>query len=560
MMSPSNLVRNTLGFLLIATLWLGFQIASAAWLGDGPEQTKPPTSSPSGSGEFVPGEVLVKFKRDAPRVSVQAALSAQDARAVGQVPALGVQRLRVPDGQELAIIAALRHHPLVEYAEPNYILRAVLDPNDPFFPSQWGLDMIDAPEAWDVTTGSSDIIIAIVDSGIDLDHLDLKNKIWVNNDETLNGLDDDGNDKVDDVKGWDFINNDNNPQDDYGHGTHVAGIAAAETNNSTGVAGLSWGARIMPVKVLGSSGQGPISSVANGITYAADNGAQVINLSLGGTGLADNETLKGAVNYAYSKGCLLVAAAGNCDPSCYEPIYPAAYDHVIAVAATNSSDNRAWFSNYGSYIDVAAPGVSIYSTVRNNGYGYMDGTSMATPFVSGLAALIWSEYPGYTNDQVEGRIETRAVDLGETGWDQYYGHGRIDAHAALLCTPNLGASPQSIAFLADDDTDPIPSSQTVSVLNTGCTPITWTAVISPSTATWLTAIPLSGAATTTSPGSISLSANKSVPGYGTYSAQVVISTTQTPAWGNPQTVDVKLTYMAELYETILPLIFKSYSW
>ncbi|TEU11378.1 MAG: peptidase S8 [Anaerolineales bacterium] len=546
MMSPSNLVRNTLGFLLIATLGLGFQIASAAWLGDEPEQTKPPASSPSGSGEFVPGEVLVKFKKDAPRVSVQAALSAQHARAVGQVPALGVQRLSVPAGQELAIIASLQQHPLVEYAEPNYIIRAVLDPNDLYFPSQWGLDMIGAPEAWDVTTGSSDIIIAIVDSGIDLDHPDLSGKIIV---------------------GYDYVNGDWVPDDDFGHGTHVAGIAAAQTNNGIGVAGVSWGARLMALKVLDAGGYGHYDNVASAVTYAADHGAKIINLSLGGGDYS--QTLHNAVIYAHNAGCVVVAATGNDNDSV---LYPAKYAEAFAVAATDSNDVQAWFSNYGSEVDVAAPGVGIYSTHLphaylspschdddGDGYGLCTGTSMAAPHVAGLAALIWSEYPGYTNDQVEGRIETTAVDLGETGWDQYYGHGRIDAHAALFCAPNLGASPQSVAFLADDTTDPIPSSQTVSVLNTGCAPITWTAVISPSTATWLTAIPLAGTATTTSPGSISLSASKTVT-YGTYNAQVVISTTQTTAWGNPQTVDVKLTYMAELYKLILVLIFKNYSW
>jgi hypothetical protein len=152
-----------------------------------------------------------------------------------------------------------------------------------------------------------------------------------------------------------------------------------------------------------------------------------------------------------------------------------------------------------------------------------------------------------------------AVDRGTPGWDQYYGHGRIDAHAAL-CTPDLGASPQSTFFLADDTTDPIPSSQTVSVLSTSCDPITWTAAISPSATTWLTATSLSGTATITSPGTISLSASNSVPGYGTYNAQVVISTTQTTVWGNPQTVDVKLIYVAELYKIILFPIFKNYSW
>ena len=179
-------------------------------------------------------------------------------------------------------------------------------------------------------------------------------------------------------------------------------------------------------------------------------------------------------------------------------------------------------------------------------------------FVAGLAALIWSQYPSYTNNQVEGRIEATAVELGAAGWDQYYGHGRIDAHAAL-CTPDLGTSPHSITFLADDSMDPIPSSHTVNVLNTGCDPITWTAAISPSVTTWLTATSLSGTATKASPGSISLSASKTVT-YGTYNAQVIISTTQTAVWGNPQTVDVKLTYMAELYKLTLLLIFKNFSW
>jgi thermitase len=538
MYSPC-LVRKALGLLLIATLWLGFQFfgslfASAAWPGHGPEQTRPPASSPPGRSEFVPGEVLVKFKSDAPPTSAQAALLAQDARAVGEVPALGVQRLKVPEGQELAAVAALRLHPLVEYAEPNYILRAVLTPNDPYFSSQWGLTKIGASQAWDVTTGSSDLTIAIVDSGIDLDHPDLSGKI---------------------VLGYDYVNEDWVPDDDYGHGTHVAGIAAAWTNNGQGVAGVSWGARLMALKVLDDRGSGSYADVASAVTYAADHGAEIINLSLGGD--YDSQTLHDAVIYAHHAGCVLAAATGNDGGPVV--LYPAKYAEALAVAATDSNDQRAWFSNYGPEVDVAAPGVSIYSTYPGSGYTYMNGTSMATPYVAGLAALIWSEYPGYTNDQVEGRIEMTAVDLGAPGWDQDYGHGRIDAHAAL-CTPDLGASPQSIAFLADDTTDPMPSSRTVSVLNTGCAPLTWTAVISPYTATWLSAAPLSGTATETLPGSISLSANKSGLGHGTHNAQVIISTTQTTVWGSPQTVDVKLIYMEELYKIILFPILKNYGW
>jgi thermitase len=523
-----------LGFFLITTLLLSFQTASAARTDDELEKTGPPASSPPGSDEFVPGEVLVKFKRDASLPKMQTTLLAQNARAVGEIPALGVQRLSVPEGQELTVITALQQNSLVEYAEPNYIIRAVLTPNDTYFLShQWNMPQINAPQAWDITTGSSDLIIAIVDSGIDLDHPDLSGKI---------------------ILGYDYVNEDWDPDDDYGHGTHVAGIAAAWTNNGQGVAGVSWGAQLMALKVLNAGGTGNHADVASAVTYATDNGAKIINLSLGGD--FNDQTLRNAVVYAHNAGCVVVAATGNDNGPV---LYPAKYTEAFAVAATDSSDQRYWLSNYGPEVDVAAPGVSIYSTYFTGGYTYMTGTSMAAPHVAGLAALIWSACPGYTSAQVESRIETTAVDLGPSGWDQYYGHGRIDAHAALLCAANLGASPQSVVFLADDDTDPIPSSQTVGVLNTGCEPITWTVTISPPSATWLTAIPLSGTATTTSPGSISLSASKSGLGHGTYNAQVVISTTQTTAWGNPQVVDVKLTYMAELYKLILVSIFKNYS-
>jgi thermitase len=483
----------------------------------------------------VPGEILIKFKSGASPASVRAALSAQDARAIGEIPALDVQRLRVPEEQELAIIASLQHHPLVEYVEPNYIIHAVLTPNDAYFSShQWNLSKIGALQAWDVTTGSSDITIAIVDSGIDLDHPDLSGKI---------------------ILGYDYVNEDWDPDDDYGHGTHVAGIAAAWTNNTIGVAGVSWGARLMALKVLNAGGTGSYDDVASAVTYAADNGAKIINLSLGGG--SDSETLRDAVIYAHNKGCVVVVATGNDNGPV---LYPAKYTEAFAVAATASSDQRYWLSNYGPEVDIAAPGVSIYSTHFGGGYTYKSGTSMATPHVAGLAALVWSACPGYTNDQVESRIEATAADLGVTGWDQYYGHGRIDAYAALLCAPNLGASPQSIAFLADDNTDPIPSSQAVSVLSAGCDPITWTVTISPSGTTWLAATPLSGMAEEASPGSLSLSADKSGLGHGTYNAQLVISTTRTEVWDNPQTVDVRLTYVEKLSQMILLLIFKNYSW
>ena len=308
----------------------------------------------------------------------------------------------------------------------------------------------------------------------------------------------------------------------------------------------------MALKALDADGSGGYADVASAVIYAADHGAQVINLSLGGD--YDSQALHDAVIYAHDAGCVVVAATGNSGGAV---LYPAKYAEALAVAATDSNDMWSGFSNYGPEVDVAAPGVSIYSTYFGGGYTYKSGTSMAAPHVAGLAALVWSAYPNYTNDQVEGRIEMAAVDLGSPGWDPYYGHGRIDAQAAL-CAPELGASPQSVVFLADAGTDPIPSPQTVSVLNTGCDSLAWTATISPSTITWLSAAPLSGTAASTLPGSISLAASKSGLSYGTYNAQVVISTTQTTVLGNPQTVDVKLVYMEKLYKVILFPIFKNF--
>ena len=221
-------------------------------------------------------------------------------------------------------------------------------------------------------------------------------------------------------------------QDDNGHGTHVAGIAAAATNNGIGVAGVAWGAQIMPVKVLDEYGSGWLSDVAAGIVYASDQGAKIINVSLGGSTLS--QTLCDAVAYAsQTTGALVVAAAGNTGGAV---LYPAACDHVLAVAATDRADQRAYFSNLGPQVDLAAPGVDIYSTwyqsgLQASGYFTKSGTSMATPQVAGVAALVWSRWPTWTPDQVAQRLLDTALDLGEPGWDAYTGWGRLDAAAAV---------------------------------------------------------------------------------------------------------------------------------
>ncbi len=322
----------------------------------------------------------------------------------------------------------------VEYAEPNYILYA-LQVDDPGLSNQWAPQKIDAPSAWAITTGDPAVIIAVVDSGVDYRHSELAPNIWVNSGEVAdNGLDDDGNGYIDDVKGWDFINGDADPFDDYRHGTHVAGSAAAvENENPEGLVGICPSCTLMPVKVLDAGGSGPLDVVANGITYAADNGARVINLSLGAT--VGSATLEQAVNYAWGQGAVVVAGAGNNGAEML--FYPAAYANAIAVASTNADDYHSCFSNYGSgFIDVAAPGESIYSTLPqdelgNDTYGMGFGTSMSTPHVSGLAGLLFSQLLTRTNTVVRNLIESTTVDLGPSGTDAYFGTGRINAARAL---------------------------------------------------------------------------------------------------------------------------------
>lgn len=313
--------------------------------------------------------------------------------------------------------------------EEEQVIHAALIPNDTYWPSQWGAVKIGAPLAWDVTTGDEKVIIAIVDSGTDIDHPDLSGQLWVNTAEisgTL-GIDDDNNGYTDDVHGWSFIDdNGSSLNDDYGHGTHVAGIAAAQGNNGLGVAGVCWKCRLMILKVLDSSGDGTYADVAEAVMYAMNNGARVINLSLGGTPY--NQELNDAVEYAYDHGVLSVAAVGNYSGSV---LYPAAYDRAFAVAATDQYDQQAVYSNYGPQVDVSAPGNSIYSTCGQASYCTKTGSSMSTPFVSGLAGLVWSRYYTYTVSGVEKLIMDTAVDVQDAGWDEKTGWGRIDAQRAL---------------------------------------------------------------------------------------------------------------------------------
>jgi thermitase len=298
---------------------------------------------------------------------------------------------------------------LASYVEPNMRVQVQWVPNDPYWTYQWGPKKIMADWAWNTTIGSSAVLVAVVDTGIYYYHEDL----------AINYA----------PLGRDWVNMDEDPLDDNGHGTHCAGIIAAAINNSIGIAGLAQ-VRIMAEKVLDSGGYGYADWVANGIIHAADSGAKIISMSLGGYGYS--ELLHEAVKYAYDHGVLIIAAAGNDNTNM--KLYPAGYDEVIAVAATDQYDKKAWFSNWGDWIELAAPGVDIYSTVPW-GYQSWSGTSMATPHVSGVAALVWSLHPNKTRDWVRLWLRYTADDLGDPGFDVYYGYGRINARKAVEQTP-----------------------------------------------------------------------------------------------------------------------------
>lgn len=351
-------------------------------------------------------------------------------------------------------------NPAVEYAEPNYKAKAQMVPNDPYYSSSnswrqgyddlWGLKKIQCEKAWDICKGQG-VIVAVIDTGIDYNHEDIAGNIWINSREIPgNNMDDDRNGYIDDVRGYDFAYNDNNPMDGHGHGTHVAGTIASIGNNYKGIIGIAPEAKVMAVKGLDDTGSGWETDLANCLIYSADNGADVINNSWGGRGLS--RMLEEAVDYAYSKGCVVVAAAGNSNG--YAGDYsPAGFFNVISVSSSDHNDLKSDFSNWGK-IDVAGPGGdsgatghigrNILSLRANSTDMYRDGlgivagnyyrsrgTSMACPHVAGVTALIISKHPEFSNEAVRQILRSSADDIGQAGWDKASGNGRINAHSAL---------------------------------------------------------------------------------------------------------------------------------
>jgi serine protease len=466
-----------IALVAIATLALSVRLGTSHAGEPEPPLAESPQVAPA-PGAVAPGRIVVRFKDGAPADAVRLQNASAGARELGSHPRSGLTELQLPSGADTeAVLAAYRRNPLVELAGYSYIARALEVPNDTNYSYQW--DMHDttggmwAQSAWDVATSHGQgVVVAVIDTGVAYENFTGPGPI---NPSTVYAKAPDLATKTF-VAPTDIANGDAHPNDDNGHGTHVTGTIAEDTNNNYGLAGVAYNATIMPIKVLQFDGTGADADLVEALYYAVDNGARVINMSLGftGTGTPDGTGtpcteivgLNAALDYAYSHGVVIAAAAGN--DSSNVVTCPAAYPTVIAVGATRFDGTRPSYSNTGSALDVAAPGGDPNVDQNNDGFSdgvvsetycydyfsllllqtynnfcdiFMSGTSMATPHVAGLAALLLGEDPTLTPDQVRGYIESTARDRGAAGWDPAYGWGEIDANAAVLALKGLGGTP-----------------------------------------------------------------------------------------------------------------------
>jgi hypothetical protein len=390
------------------------------------------SAAPKTPRNALSGELIVKLRPGA-TLSASARAAGTHAESLnalltgaraGAAQALGAgsdtYRVQVGSGADLEVLAArLAADPAVDYAEPNYVYTQMRTPNDTVLSQQWGLRKIHAFEAWDITTGGP-ITIALLDTGVSSSHPDLQGKL---------------------LRGYDFFNNDDDPSDDEGHGTYTAGVAAATSDNGAGIAGVCWGCKILPVKVLGSRGQGNAATTAAGIRWAVDQGARIISMSLGGD--QDAQVVRDAVNYAHEHNALIIAASGNGQREGNVPNYPAAYPSVLAVSATTDTDTVTRFSTIGNFVDISAPGVGLWSTfwsrAAGDTYEAANGTSAACPHVAGAAALALTLRPDLSADQLADILMAAADDLGAPGKDIEYGYGRLNVQRVvqLASDPNV---------------------------------------------------------------------------------------------------------------------------
>ncbi|MCE9615013.1 MAG: S8 family serine peptidase [Lentisphaerae bacterium] len=400
------------------------------------------------SYEHTPTDILVRFRDNITPAQVSGVAQALGTSVVRSYQMVPVHLVKVSDGSTLEQkLSELRANPNVSYAEPNYKIKGSRTPNDPSLTRQWGMQNtgqtggtpdadVDAPTAWDRGTGSREVTVAVLDSGVSYTHNDLAANIWTNEGEIAgNNLDDDGDGYVDDVYGYDFFNNDGDPVDDFGHGTHVAGIIAAQGDNGIGVVGMNWRAQIMGLKFIGAANYGTMDGAVAAIDFAISKGVRISNNSWGAYGFS--QALYDAIAMARARNHLFVAAAGNEGVNIDEyPEIPAGYDldNILSVAASDHNDQLASFSNYGlKNVDIAAPGVSIYSTMLNNSFGNMSGTSMAAPHVTGAAALLLSLYPNISYESLKLTLLNSADEIDAFSGLMQTG-GRLNTGAAVTGT------------------------------------------------------------------------------------------------------------------------------
>jgi subtilisin family serine protease len=436
-----------------------FACAESIQYGQSPKNFKVGESIQFGVNTEVVGDVdgvLVKFHSDTPSFSRARALNTAgliESTQFGLVPGLTLAQAQ-PGWTVRDTLVALSTDPRVAYAEPNYIIYANQIPNDPRFNRQYGLNNtgqsggsndadVDAAEAWDIQQGSPNVVIAVIDTGVDYNHPDLSANIWSNPGEIPNNRrDDDNNGFVDDVRGWNFVSNNANPMDDNNHGTHVAGVIGARGNDGRGIAGLNWDVQIMPLKFMNDRGAGSTADAIRAIQYAVRNGARISNNSWGGG--AFSQALFDAVQAANAAGHLFVAAAGNDGANNDRtPQYPANFDlaNVISVAATDRNDALAGFSNTGANsVELAAPGVAIESTVRSGGFSALSGTSMATPFVAGAAGLLLAQNPNLSISDLRRALLDNVDRIGSLN-GRVSSNGRLNVFQAVNSVPAVNPAP-----------------------------------------------------------------------------------------------------------------------
>jgi thermitase len=412
--APSHFRVPAVAAALRALVLAVLAVAGVAYAGPSDPRGKP-------AATWVKGHILVQPRAGLSDVEFDKALATQGGKAIGRLGNLDIYVVSLPPtASEQAVASALSHHPNVKFAEVDRLVAPAFTPNDAYYGSEWHLQTINAPIAWNTSVGSG-VVVAILDSGIDPTHPDLVGQL---------------------VPGWNFYDNNSNTADVYGHGTLVAGVVAALGNNGIGVAGVAWGAKLMPVRVTDTSGIGTLSAFANGLTYAADHGARIANLSFP---VQSSSSTQAAAQYFVNKGGVVFNSAGNY--ATLDSTQPSS--SLVSVSATGNTDILASWSSYGPYVDVSAPGVGIWTTSLGGGYSAVSGTSFSSPLSAGVAALMMSVNRSLAPSQIVSLLESSAVDLGSAGYDYDYGYGRVNAAAAVIAAAQAQAAdvqPPSVAI------------------------------------------------------------------------------------------------------------------